>query len=111
MRVGNLETKRDFTDVRDMVKAYARAAEACEAGQAYNIGTGVSYKIGDILDMLLAMANLKIEIQKEESLFRPSDIPELRCDATKFNQATEWKPTISLEQTLQDLLAYWRNIV
>ena len=111
IRVGNLEAKRDFTDVRDMVRAYVLAAEKCTDGKAYNIGTGVSYKIGDILDMLITMANLKIEIQPEESLFRPSDIPELRCDASKFTQATGWEPVIKLEQTLQDMLAYWREIV
>src|SRR6185369_10143847 len=111
MSVGNLDAKRDFTDVRDMVRAYVLAAEKCTDGEAYNIGTGVSYKIGDILDMLIAMAHLKIEIQSEESLFRPSDIPELRCDASKFKTATGWEPTIKLEQTLQDMLAYWRQIV
>lgn len=111
MMVGNLETKRDFTDVRDMVRAYAIAAEKCEAGEAYNIGTGTSYKIADMLQMLLGLAKLKIEVKSEEKLFRPSDIPELRADASKFKHTTGWKPSIALEKTLQDLLAYWRNIV
>lgn len=111
LRVGNLDAKRDFTDVRDMANAYVKAAEKCVDGEAYNIGTGTSYKIGDVLDKLVGIANLQIKIQTEESLFRPSDLPELRADASKFQQATGWQPTISLEQTLQDMLAYWRNIV
>lgn len=111
MQVGNLEAKRDFTDVRDMVRAYVLAAEKCEAGEAYNIGTGVSYKIGDMLQKLLDLAQVKIEVKSDENLFRPSDIPELRADASKFKHATGWNPTVPIEDTLQELLAYWRNIV
>lgn len=110
LKVGNLDAKRDFTDVRDMVRAYVLASEKCENG-AYNIGTGVSYTIGEVLDELLAMAKVKIDVQSDQSLFRPSDIPELRADATKFQEATGWKPEIALEQMLEDLLEYWRKIV
>jgi len=111
LTVGNLESKRDFTDVRDMVKAYVQAAEKCIDGEAYNIGTGTSHTMRDVLDMLITLASVKIEVQSDPTLFRPSDIPELRCDASKFKQATGWEPTIPLEQTLKDLLAYWREIV
>lgn len=111
MRVGNLEAKRDFTDVRDMVRAYILASEKCISGEAYNIGTGVSRTIGEVLDQLISLSNLKIEIKSEESLFRPSDIPELRADASKFKQATLWEPEVPFKKTLEDLLAYWRDIV
>ena len=110
LRVGNLDAKRDFTDVRDIVRAYVLASEKCENG-AYNIGTGIAYRIGEVLDELLGMAKVKIDIQSDQSLFRPSDIPELRADATKFQEATGWKPEITIEKTLEDLLEYWRNIV
>ncbi|MBI5122294.1 GDP-mannose 4,6-dehydratase [Candidatus Roizmanbacteria bacterium] len=111
MTVGNLEAKRDFTDVRDMVKAYVLAAEKCIPGEAYNIGSGVSHRIGDVLESLLQFSKVKIEVKTDQNLLRPSDIPELRCDATKFRQATGWEPEIKLEKTLQDILDYWRNIV
>jgi GDP-4-dehydro-6-deoxy-D-mannose reductase len=109
--VGNLDAKRDFTDVRDMARAYILAAEHCTPGEAYNIGTGTSHVIGDVLKQLIGMSNQQIEVKSDESLFRPSDIPELRADASKFKQATGWEVSISFEKTLEDLLAYWRNIV
>jgi GDP-4-dehydro-6-deoxy-D-mannose reductase len=109
--VGNLEAKRDFTDVRDMARAYILATEHCRPGEAYNIGTGTSHVIGDVLTQLIGMSNQQIEVKSDESLFRPSDIPELRADSSKFKKETGWEPTISFEKTLEDLLAYWRNIV
>ncbi len=111
MTVGNLEAKRDFTDVRDMVRAYVLSAEKCDNGEAYNIGTGVSHKIGDVLEQLLSLAKVSIDVAQDESLLRPSDIHELRCDVTKFKEATGWTPTVSLEKSLQDTLDYWRDIV
>lgn len=111
MRVGNLDAKRDFTDVRDMVKAYIMATEKCKSGEAYNIGTGVSHTIGEILGNLINMASVSIKVETDENLFRPSDIPELRCDASKFKTATGWEPRVPLEKSLQDILDYWRKIV
>ena len=111
MHVGNLDSKRDFTDVHDMVQAYILAAEKCKNGEAYNLGTGVSYRIGDVLDKLIALSSVSIKVESDESLFRPSDIPDLRCDATKFKEATGWEPTVPLQKTLQDVLDYWRGVV
>lgn len=111
MSVGNLEAKRDFTDVRDMVKAYVLAIEKGEDGEVYNIGSGVSCKIADILNKLVSMSSSKIEVKKDPALFRPSDDPELICDNSKFNKITNWQPQISLEKTLKDTLDYWRNII
>jgi GDP-4-dehydro-6-deoxy-D-mannose reductase len=111
IQVGNLEAKRDFTDVRDMVAAYALLAHKGQAGEVYNIGSGTSYKIEDILHKLLALSTKEIKIEVDQSRFMPIDIPELVCDRTKIEQATGWKPTITIDQTLKDTLEYWRNAI
>ena len=109
--VGNLESKRDFTDVRDVVRAYDLLMEKGEFGEVYNIGSGVSYKIAEILERLLALTKVKIEVKVEQSLFRPIDDPDLVCDSTKINKLTGWKTEIPLKKTLEDTLDYWRNII
>lgn len=109
--VGNLEAKRDFTDVRDVVRAYALLIEKGEAGQAYNIGSGNSYKISDILNKLLGLSSVKVSVESDESLFRPVDNPELVCNPNKLKNLTEWQPEISIDKTLKDTLDYWRNII
>jgi len=111
LRVGNLEAKRDFTDVRDVVRAYVLLMEKGEIGDVYNVGRGKSYKIEDVLNQLLELSSQKIIVEKDPSLVRPSDIPELLCDYSKLNKATGWKPEITLEISLKDTLDYWRNIV
>lgn len=111
LRVGNLEAQRDFTDVRDMVKAYALLIEKGAIGDVYNIGSGVSHKIADVLTMLLSFSKVQISIDVEPQLLRPEDSPERVCDNRKFVQLTGWKPTISLETTLKETLDYWRQIV
>lgn len=111
LSVGNLETKRDFTNVKDMVRAYVLAIEKGKYGEVYNIGSGISYKISDILNKLVSMSKAQIKIEKDEALFRPSDNPNLVCDAGKFMQLTGWKPQIPIETTLKDTLDYWRNII
>lgn len=111
LKVGNLDAKRDFTDVRDMVKAYELLLEKGNTGEVYNIGYGVSHGIKEIVEKLLAMSKTNITIEQDPALLRPADNPELVCDATKIKQLTGWEPTISLEQTLQDTLDYWRKIV
>lgn len=109
--VGNLEAKRDFTDVRDMVIAYVLAIEKGKFGQVYNIGSEKSYKISQILDKLLMLSKVKIKVRVGQSLLRPVDIPELLCDSTKFRKLTNWHPLISINTTLKDTLDYWRRIV
>lgn len=111
LTVGNLTAKRDFTDVRDMVRAYALSAEKCVAGDPYNIGTGTSYTIQVLLDKLLALSKVTITVKEDPALLRPSDIPELRADASKFIEVTGWKPEIAIEKTLEDTLDYWRQVV
>ena len=109
--VGNLEAKRDFTDVRDIVKGYALLVQKGEAGQAYNIGSGKSYKISEILNMLLSLSDIKISVEQDKSLFRPIDNPELLCNPGKLKMLTGWEPEIPIEVTLKDTLDYWRNII
>ncbi len=109
--VGNLDAKRDFTDVRDMVRAYWLATEHCEPGEAYNICSGVAHPIKEVLDMLLALTQTKIEVRPDPARRRPSDVPVLQGDNTKFVQATGWAPSIPFEQTLRDILDYWRKRV
>ncbi len=109
--VGSLDAKRDFTDVRDMVRAYSIIIQKGKPGEVYNIGSGKSYKIADILDRLLSFSKSKIAVKIDKSLFRPSDNPELLCDANKFIRATGWSPEISIDTTLKDTLDYWRNII
>lgn len=111
LRVGNLTAKRDFTDVRDMVLAYVLALEKGSAGDVYNIGSGKAYSIEEILNIMLSIAKVKITVEEDPELIRPSDTPKLICDHQKFTKATAWEPTIGIKQTLKDTLDYWRNIV
>jgi GDP-4-dehydro-6-deoxy-D-mannose reductase len=106
--VGDLTTKRDWTDVRDTVRAYWMALERCEPGEAYNIGSGRTWTIAETLNILLSQARVKVRIQEDPARLRPSDVPILWADVTKFQNATGWKPAIPLERTLGDLLDSWR---
>jgi GDP-4-dehydro-6-deoxy-D-mannose reductase len=108
IRVGNLDARRDFSDVRDVVRAYWLALEKGEPGEVYNICCGKAWTIREMLDMLLGMTKVKVKIEQDPARMRPSDVPVLLGDASKFQKATGWKPTIPFEQTLQDLLDYWR---
>ena len=107
--VGNLEAKRDFTDVRDMVQAYWLSLEKCEVGDVYNIGTGKTYAMKDVVDMLVSMSDVEIETRVDPSRLRPSDVPILLSDSSKFRAASAWEPKISFRQSLEDLLNYWRE--
>ena len=109
LHVGNLEAKRDFTDVRDMVRAYVLALEKCEPGEVYNIASGSCWTIQALLDHLLSLTKVKIEVKEDPARLRPSDVPILLGDNTKFVKATGWQPTIKFEQTLSDMLEYWRS--
>jgi GDP-4-dehydro-6-deoxy-D-mannose reductase len=109
--VGNLEAKRDFTDVRDMVKAYQLALEKGEKGDVYNLGSGESRKIEDMLNTLLAFSTTKVTVKADPDRFRPIDVAEIVCDFKKFHDLTGWQPEIPFNQTLQDILDYWRKIV
>ena len=111
IHVGNLEAKRDFSDVRDIVKAYLLAEEKCDNGEIYNICSGKAWAISEVLDMLIKMSNVKVDVKQDPSRLRPSDVPNLVGDYTKFKEKTGSKPEISFEITLRDLLDYWRERV
>ena len=111
LHVGNLEAKRDFTDVRDVVRAYWMSLEKCEAGEAYNIGTGKFYPMNKVVEMLVSMSDVEIETQINPARLRPSDVPILLSDSSKFRAATGWEPKIPFRQSLEDLLNYWREKV
>jgi GDP-4-dehydro-6-deoxy-D-mannose reductase len=109
IHVGNLDAERDFTDVRDVVRAYYLALEKGKSGEAYNICSGKSWRIGDMLDKLLSFTGAKIKVQQDPARLRPSDVPRLRGDCSKFERDTGWAPRIPFEQTLKDMLEYWRH--
>ena len=110
MFVGNLNASRDFTDVRDVVRAYALAVQKCDYGEAYNICSGRSWKINDMLQLLLSFSKKKIEVRQDPARMRPSDVEILLGDYSKFHKKTGWQPKIPFEQTMKDLLDYWRNL-
>ena len=111
IHVGNLNASRDFTDVRDVVRAYVISTEKCDYGEAYNICSGKAWKISDMLNLLLSMSQKKIEVRQDPTRMRPSDVEILLGDSTKFNQKTGWAPKIPFEATVKDLVDYWRKLV
>lgn len=110
--VGNLEVKRDFTDVRDVARAYRIILENGRRGEVYNVGRNRSWRIGDLLALLLQESNVKeIRLERRENLTRPHDISVMLCDASKLERQWGWKPEIPIDQTIRDLLDYWREAV
>ncbi|MBP7694276.1 MAG: GDP-mannose 4,6-dehydratase [Anaerolineales bacterium] len=104
LRVGNLNARRDFTDVRDMVRAYQLALELGEPGEVYNLGAGRAYSIQYLLEVLLGLARCPIQVETDPARLRPADAPDIVCDAAKFCARTQWAPHIPFEQSLRDLL-------
>lgn len=107
IRVGNLDVKRDFTDVRDMVSAYAQAVEMDLGTGPYNVCSGRSISIAQILDTLISVADIDVEIVVDTNRVRTVDISEMRGDASKFHAATGWTPRIPVEETLRAVLEQW----
>lgn len=111
IHVGNLNPKRDFSDVRDIVKAYLLLLQKGKPGEVYNIGSGKSYSMRHILDVMLSKSTAKIKIVEDKDKFRKAEIPILEANNKKFTDLTGWKPEFSIEQSLSDVLDYWRHIV
>ncbi len=109
IQVGNLTARRDFTDVRDVVRAYWLATEKGKSGEVYNIASGTDYTIKWLLNKLIKLSPVKIDVVQDPDRMRPSDIQRLLGDSTKFRKLTGWKPEIPIEQTLEDTLDYWRE--
>jgi len=110
MRVGNLEAKRDFTDVRDVVRGYRLLIEQGKTGEYYNIGSGKAVKISDVLDKLLSMADVKIEVVHDPKKVRPVDVPVIEANVEKIINDISWKKEIELDKSLEDTLRCWRKL-
>jgi len=109
LQVGNLTAVRDFTDVRDVVRAYALLLERGKLGEVYHVASGQGVSVQSILDQLLAHSVIKIEVTQDQARMRPSEIPVLVGDATKLREVTSWQPEIELERSLKDILDFWRR--
>ncbi len=109
LRVGNLESRRDITDVRDTVRAYRLVMQRGQPGRPYNVCSGEAYRIRDLLDALVRLSRASIDIQVDASRLRPSDNPVISGDRSRISAEAGWTPEIPIEQTLDDLLTYWRR--
>lgn len=112
IEVGNLEPRRDFSDVRDIVRGYWTLLDRGEPGEVYNLSSGTAWSIREVLEFLLKASSVpEVEVQTRADRLRPSDVPLLIGDAGKIERATGWRAEIGFEQTLRDLLEYWRRRV
>ena len=111
LNVGNLNVERDFTDARDMVRAYRLALVAGVPGDVYNLGRGHSVRIADMVDELISLCRVPIQTRVDPALLRPTDIPRQEADTRKFTALTSWQPLIPWHTTLSDTLDYWRSRV
>ena len=111
VRVGNLDAKRDFTDVRDVVRAYWLTLSLGEPGQVYNVGSGQSRSVRWLLETLIGLTPTAIEVETDPTRLRPSDIPISVCDNSLLVSTTGWQPHYDLRATLVDVLSYWRGQV
>jgi GDP-4-dehydro-6-deoxy-D-mannose reductase len=109
LRVGNVDARRDLTDVRDTVRAYRDLVRAGLPGRPYNVCCGQAHRVGDILDGLLKRATVPIEVRQDRALHRPNDAGLVLGDRSRITAETGWTPQIPLDRTLDDLLAYWRG--
>ncbi len=109
MFVGNLDAVRDFTDVRDVVRAYRLAGAGTEASQAYNVCSGIGFSMKELLYKLIELSGVKIDVKQDPERLRPSDVPVLIGSNSKFKKATGWVVALSFEQTLRDMLDFWRS--
>ena len=107
---GDLEVYRDFTDVRDVVRAYLLLAERGKRGETYNVGSGNSVKIADILKTVLSLSPHKIRVERDPKKFRPSEIPRICADRKKIS-ALGWEPSIPILDTIQDTLTFYRGTI
>ena len=109
LRVGNLEARRDLSDVRDIVRGYRMLLRKGKPGEVYHLGCGRAYRVGDLLQYLLELSSHPIHVEKDAHRMRPSDIPVLVGSLTKTRRATGWRAVVPMERTLSDTLEYWRR--
>jgi GDP-4-dehydro-6-deoxy-D-mannose reductase len=111
LRVGNLEARRDFTDVRDVMRAYALLVQHGDPGEAYNVGAGEAHSIQSLLDILLGYTSATVKVEPDPARMRPSDVPVIYADNSKLRTKTGWTPTCKFEDSLRQVLDYWREEV
>lgn len=109
LRVGNLDSRRDLTDVRDTARAYEALGEQGQAGTPYNICSGTALRVGDVLERLLSLARVRVTVQQDPARLRPSDNPLVLGDPSRIAAHTGWRAEIPIQQTLEDLLGWWRT--
>jgi GDP-4-dehydro-6-deoxy-D-mannose reductase len=109
LRVGNLQVARDFSDARDMVRAYRLAVVMGEPGEVYNLGRGRAVGLAQVIDDLIAMCHVPVQVVVDQALLRPTDMPRQEADTRKFVALTGWRPRIAWHTTLLDTLEYWRQ--
>ncbi|VVB78611.1 GDP-mannose 4,6-dehydratase [uncultured archaeon] len=111
LRVGNLDAKRAITDVRDLIRAFDLALEHATFGETYNISGEKLYSMGEIVDNLKKLVPFEFDVWQDPALFRPTDEPVIYGDNSKFKKEVDWKQEISLNQTLEDMLNFWRGVL
>jgi GDP-4-dehydro-6-deoxy-D-mannose reductase len=111
VEVGNVEVKRDFTDVRDVARAYSALVKDGRRGEVYNVCSGVSHTLRELLEMMGRLAKVELDIRVDSKRIRPVDVAELRGDPSKIAADTGWSPEIPIEDTLKSLLDYWSRAV
>ncbi len=109
MSVGNLEARRDFSDVRDVIDGYLLAAERGRPGEAYNLASGEAVRIAEVLEYLLGAVDVDVDVQQDTDRLRPADLVALRGDATRAREELGWTPRFTLEETLDSVLEFWRK--
>jgi GDP-4-dehydro-6-deoxy-D-mannose reductase len=109
LRVGNLQVERDFSDARDMVRAYRLAVVKGDPGEVYNLGRGRAVRLAEVIDDLIAMCRAPVQVVVDPALLRPTDMPRQEADTRKFVALTGWHPRIAWHTTLRDTLEYWRQ--
>lgn len=109
MYVGNLSAKRDFTDVRDVVRAYGLLAKNGQKGSTYNVGRGHAYAIREILDKIISYSTVEIKVETDPAKIRPVDVPIIEADISRLVEATGWAPEIAIDDTIKEVLDYWRE--
>lgn len=111
IQVGNLTPQRDFSDVRDVVRGYHLLITQGEAGEVYNLGSEQARSVRELLETLTAMARIPITVEQDPERLRPTNVPVIVADCTRIREQTGWRPKIAFEQSLQDVLDYWREQV
>jgi GDP-4-dehydro-6-deoxy-D-mannose reductase len=109
LTLGNLEPRRDLTDVRDTVRAYVAMMERATPGRPYNVCSGRGLAISELVDRLRGRAICEVTVVQDRSLFRPNDPPLLVGDHSRLTDETGWTPQVPFERTVDDLLGYWRH--